>query len=118
MLVRPAVRCALIFSPVQSVPAVQPPGRLGRAWCSGSPCPPSASDIVGTWPFGGDPRLRAEAAGGKARWSALAALPDFSCRVLSDSAGPTRPSAPSYRGATPIARREGETGRRSVAADA
>src|SRR5438876_6093429 len=83
---RPTLPFRLILSPLASVAGVQPPGPLGRGLCSGSPCPPSASDIVGTWPFGGDPRLRAEAAGGKARWSALAALPDFSCRVLSDSA--------------------------------
>ena len=43
---------------------------------------------MGTYQFGGDPTAtrRGSNGGGEARWSALAALPDFSSRVLSASA--------------------------------
>ena len=42
-------------------------GRPGPAWCSGSPCPARFSDVVGNWPFGGNPRRHAEAATAAAR---------------------------------------------------
>jgi len=43
---------------------------------------------VGTYWFGGDPTAtrRGSNGGGEARWSGLAALPDFGTRVLSTSA--------------------------------
>ena len=100
--------------------AVQPPvARSGLVqWKGGSPCPTSVSDVGGIWPFGGDRRQRAKAATAAredgARWLRCPTSAAGCSRCLR----PTSPSAPSSRGAPPIARREAETGRRSVAADA
>src|SRR5437667_9566001 len=75
---------------VRSTPraTMLPPSSLR---CS-SPCPGSASDVVGTWPLGGDPRQRAEAAAAARREGACGRRCPTSVLGALGFCGPARPS--------------------------